>query len=969
MIAVNTYCPWAVAALLAVPVCGAAPGPKDVRPPPELASQGSTDYRIVFAGADSAAGLHAARELARYLEALSGADFPVVGEADGTGPLFRLRLVPEDRETGTEGFRITTGEHGVILTAGHPRGLHNAVHYLLDRHLGVRWYAPDHVHLPEPSHLRLPAIDETQIPRFAYREVFARGGDDPGFSAHNRLNGRFGHRLAKASGEHPELFRTLDHVNVFSLVPPSQYRAPHPEYYGGGQLQYARPAVREIAAEAVLKRLDERRDDRLPAYLLIEHADRATYFDQGPDGELIERHGAPAAAYLDFVRHIAGAVAQRYPEVRVLAQAYLWSRKPPRNMSLPDNMGIMFSGIERDHGQPLAAKANAAVLADLKGWGRLTDHVLVWTYHTNFASYLQPYPNLHTFGPDARLLADLDHVRGWFAQGAYNTPGAALSPLRTWVLSRLMWAPDSDPDRLIESFLLGYYGDAVPFLADYITLMEAAIKRSGTPLATKVAADAPYLDADTLHRADRLFTAAEKAVAEEERHLRHVRTARMSVDFAILASQPAIDGPEWVRHEERLARLKRYLEHSGMRAYREGRGHPPSELIDALAIRRTAPPEPTVCQGRRAVDCVSVQDLSFDLAGGATVVEDAAASDQAAARQEGDRRAWGIQLPLFRLLPGEGGWRIYVQLRAAGPDTDKVLLHAGVYPGRQRAIEAVAAHPHVKKVVPGPIDAGGMSPKSVELAGRFADGWVPQLFTAEALEARLEDFRRGAELGDRDLDDLRVAVTVRSCVLDDTERTREVARRQLAFMIGAYGPYYRQSIAEQGFEAATDSVREAWTEGDREAVFDTLEEIVANDVVREYADKHGVYAPAEVGVEVNVPPVEECPTLEEVRDVLEAGEGAEGLRAVAALLERAVTLEFEVEQVLFLERRVAQLRREFVKTPVPPPLVVGRVRDDPFDSHVVVFVHQFETLPTEGPTSQVNYRDHTSIWALKGNKN
>ncbi|WP_336133434.1 TIGR04024 family LLM class F420-dependent oxidoreductase [Natronomonas amylolytica] len=116
-----------------------------------------------------------------------------------------------------------------------------------------------------------------------------------------------------------------------------------------------------------------------------------------------------------------------------------------------------------------------------------------------------------------------------------------------------------------------------------------------------------------------------------------------------------------------------------------------------------------------------------------------------------------------------------------------------------------------------PIDVAALGPKAVELAGRFADGWVPQLFTAEALEDRLDDFRRGAELSDRNPEDLRVAVTVRSCVLDDPERAREVARRQLAFMVGAYGPYYRQSIAEQGFEAATDSIREAWTEGDREA--------------------------------------------------------------------------------------------------------------------------------------------------------
>jgi alkanesulfonate monooxygenase SsuD/methylene tetrahydromethanopterin reductase-like flavin-dependent oxidoreductase (luciferase family) len=34
-------------------------------------------------------------------------------------------------------------------------------------------------------------------------------------------------------------------------------------------------------------------------------------------------------------------------------------------------------------------------------------------------------------------------------------------------------------------------------------------------------------------------------------------------------------------------------------------------------------------------------------------------------------------------------------------------------------------------------------------------------------------------------------------------------------MVAAYGPYYRQSIARQGFEAETDAIHDAWTHGDR----------------------------------------------------------------------------------------------------------------------------------------------------------
>ena len=132
---------------------------------------------------------------------------------------------------------------------------------------------------------------------------------------------------------------------------------------------------------------------------------------------------------------------------------------------------------------------------------------------------------------------------------------------------------------------------------------------------------------------------------------------------------------------------------------------------------------------------------------------------------------------------------------------------------------------------PVPVDVAALGPKAVELAGRFADGWVPQLFTSEALGERMDDLRRGADLGDRDVDDLRVAVTVRACALDDGERAREVARRQIAFMVAAYGPYYRESVARQGFEAEADAIAAAWSEGDREAAVESVTDEMVDGLV------------------------------------------------------------------------------------------------------------------------------------------
>jgi coenzyme F420-dependent oxidoreductase len=120
------------------------------------------------------------------------------------------------------------------------------------------------------------------------------------------------------------------------------------------------------------------------------------------------------------------------------------------------------------------------------------------------------------------------------------------------------------------------------------------------------------------------------------------------------------------------------------------------------------------------------------------------------------------------------------------------------------------------------VDLATLGPKATELAGRFADGWVPQLFTPDALRDRLEDLERGADLGDRDPDDLRVSPIVRTCVSEDREYARAITRQMVAFLIGAYGPFYGDSVAEQGYEEMVAEIRSAWEDRDTAAMADAL---------------------------------------------------------------------------------------------------------------------------------------------------
>ncbi len=125
---------------------------------------------------------------------------------------------------------------------------------------------------------------------------------------------------------------------------------------------------------------------------------------------------------------------------------------------------------------------------------------------------------------------------------------------------------------------------------------------------------------------------------------------------------------------------------------------------------------------------------------------------------------------------------------------------------------------------PPPIDVAALGPKATELTGRFADGWVPQLFTPDGLLDRMSNLERGCQLGDRSIASIRVMPLVRCFAGDDAASARQSMRSTLAFLIGAYGPYYGNSVANQGYEAEVAAIRSAWEDRDTEAMTAALPE-------------------------------------------------------------------------------------------------------------------------------------------------
>jgi coenzyme F420-dependent oxidoreductase len=137
------------------------------------------------------------------------------------------------------------------------------------------------------------------------------------------------------------------------------------------------------------------------------------------------------------------------------------------------------------------------------------------------------------------------------------------------------------------------------------------------------------------------------------------------------------------------------------------------------------------------------------------------------------------------------------------------------------------------------IDVTGMGPKAVELAGRFADGWHALMFTHEGIQERIEDLERGAELGDRSVEDIHTTFVLPCCALPDSDAARDLARQHLAFYVGGMGTFYRDALARQGYEDEAETIHGAWQDGEHERAVGA----VSNDLLDSLA---AAGTPAEV---------------------------------------------------------------------------------------------------------------------------
>lgn len=495
----------------------------------------------------TAAGL-----LQRFVEEASGARLPIV---DGAAPRRGDIVLDAGDASGLteDGYRLQTRGGALFVAGGGDKGTIYGVVCLLERYLGMEYYAADAYRLDRRPTIELPAIDLAENPAFRYRQSQAYGmAQDSVYRYFLRLE------------EPQDLFADKLWVHTFNrLLPASVYGAEHPEYYSfiNGQRRPGRasqwcltnPEVFELAAA----RIDSifRANPGMNMISVSQNDSNYTYCRCEECEKVNVEEGSPSGNYIRFLNKLA----ERFPDKEFSTLAYLFTMRPPRHVKPLPNVNIMLCDIDCNREVPLTDNASGREFVEaLEGWSAVSDNLFIWDYGINFDNMVAPFPNFPILGPNIRLFRK-HHAQLHFSQigGSY---GGDFSEMRSWVVSKLMWDPKQDTDSLMLRFMNGYYGDAAPYLYQYEKLLEGALLASGQRLwiyDSPVSHKEGMLNAACRKRYNELFDLAERAVADDPALLRRVRLSRLPLlysDLEIARTEPEKDVEALVRELERFER-------------------------------------------------------------------------------------------------------------------------------------------------------------------------------------------------------------------------------------------------------------------------------------------------------------------------------------------------------------------------------------------------------------------------------
>lgn len=444
-----------------------------------LAQNGESDYVIVMPSQPSEKENMAKDELISSFAKSTGITLSSLTDEDvayapsshfislGENQLAKsLGLSASEEELTNQGYRIVTRDASVFIFGPGKKSTLYGVYEFMEHEIGYKAYADDEISLESKEEVPLYEFDIHAKPDFEQRAL-----------GHYYTSQDETYRDQMRVEAHGEGWIYASHSH-FTILPPSLYRADHPDWYSsdGTQLNLTNEKMR---AEFVARLKDIIHTHPEEKYILLGEEDSNTFCQCEECQKEVATYGSYSAVDIRFVNKVAKEIQDWLVEeeggrsIYIGTFAYLKTFDPPAHQTeegewVPNDPScvtipgvfVFMAPLQANFSFSFHDEANySAVGRQMDGWKACTNMVNIWTYSRNYLSYWTPF---NQYGALTAQLKEFKRLqaRSVVDLGAWDTATPFFDKMQIYVISQLMWNTSFSYDVLADDFLRHYYKNA-----------------------------------------------------------------------------------------------------------------------------------------------------------------------------------------------------------------------------------------------------------------------------------------------------------------------------------------------------------------------------------------------------------------------------------------------------------------------------------------------------------------------------
>lgn len=411
-----------------------------------------------------------------------------------------------------DGFVMFTDGKSLFVNSYNDRGIMYGAFEFVEQNLGVKFLTADYTHIPSATTVTLKGYGKTYSSPFRQR-VYLNGdvwNQRQDYVAHMRFNTDFCN-MPDYMGDSTKWCYygsggDATHT-AFRIVPPTNYMqngtikdeyvdcfshtgsGKTSEVYWStiepGQIhdlcftsgvnedgtvqQTDNPTTVKLVAESLKKWIVEDED---ALFYMVGQADR-------PNGCPCDRCREMRAKYLDsgimmrFINCVSQLLKQWAEEEGITKEyslvvfAYSYNEKAPvkdgkaiDDTVIPaDDVYVRYAPISSAYYYSLQDERQMSEVQNIYyDWGKITNRLMIWSYHGVFTNWFWYYPTYQTFSDNFHLLATVGTVYA-MGQSCFLEPQIYHDYVNAYIYSKMCWDTDADVLALRNEFLKYYFGD------------------------------------------------------------------------------------------------------------------------------------------------------------------------------------------------------------------------------------------------------------------------------------------------------------------------------------------------------------------------------------------------------------------------------------------------------------------------------------------------------------------------------